>query len=134
MLKLLHLVHCFFPDFEKSPNLIHFLPTFSNLCQKNICLHFLKLLISQKVLPLEKDDKIQASRIELIEFYQFIWENFIKYLLRYWFSKRNATFFLVGGSIFSRQNFFYRIGVWPHQIEPNNMNTKQNCCLKFFAI
>ncbi len=42
---------------------------------------------------------------KLIEFYHFIWSLFISYYLRYWFSKRSATFFLVGRSISIRHAF-----------------------------
>ncbi len=50
---------------------------------------------------------------KLIEFYHFIWSLFIAYSLRNWFSKRYATFFLVGGSI----KFFDDMIFWSHYFD-----------------
>jgi hypothetical protein len=75
-------------------------------------LTLLKTLISQKLSHFVFQIKIQLIVPKLIEFYHFIWPLFTVYSLRYWFSKRNATFFLVGGSsintMFPENNLYRR--------------------------
>ncbi len=79
-----------FPDLAENLTL----PTQFIFWPKVSLLTFSRTEISQKWLLLLFQNKIHNFRLEYIEFYHFICLLFIKYSLRYWFSKRNATFFL----------------------------------------
>jgi hypothetical protein len=77
-----------------------FCPLFPIFVKKNYLFTLFKTLISQKVWLLGKNDKNEVIRIELIEFYQLIWEKFHRVFAEKLIFKVKCDFFLVGGSSF----------------------------------